>query len=104
MEVRDLARVYLPWAIAIPLAGVWSFQLDGIFIGATRTREMRNGMVLALAVYLAAGYALLDLWGQRRPVAGALRLPDSPGGDPAFLAAAHRRVLRNGRKTVLKLP
>ncbi len=62
-KVRDLARVYLPWAIAIPLAGVWSFQLDGIYIGATRTREMRNGMALALAVYLAAGYALLDLWG-----------------------------------------
>ncbi len=61
--VRETARVYLPWAIAIPLAGVWSFQLDGIFIGATRTREMRNGMALALAVYLAAGHALLDLWG-----------------------------------------
>ncbi len=61
--VREAARIYLPWAIAIPLAGVWSFQLDGIFIGATRTREMRNGMALALAVYLAAGYALLDLWG-----------------------------------------
>ena len=61
--VRDLARDYLPWAIAIPLAGVWSFQLDGIFIGATRTREMRNGMALALAVYLAAGHALLELWG-----------------------------------------
>ena len=62
-KVRDLARVYLPWAIAIPLAGVWSFQLDGIYIGATRTREMRNGMAFALAVYLAAGYTLLELWG-----------------------------------------
>ncbi len=62
-KVRETARTFLPWAIAIPLAGVWSFQLDGIFIGATRTREMRNGMALALAVYLACGYALLDLWG-----------------------------------------
>ena len=61
--MRGTARAYLPWAIAIPLAGVWSFQLDGIFIGATRTREMRNGMALALAVYLAAGHVLLDLWG-----------------------------------------
>ena len=61
--VRETARVYLPWAITIPLAGVWSFQLDGIYIGATRTREMRNGMALALAVYLAAGYASLELWG-----------------------------------------
>ncbi len=61
--VRELARVYLPWAIVVPLIGVWSFQLDGIYIGATRTREMRNGMALALAIYLPAGYALLDLWG-----------------------------------------
>ena len=62
-KVRDLARLYLPWAIFVPLAGVWSFQLDGIYIGATRTREMRNGMALALAVYLAAGYLLLEIWG-----------------------------------------
>jgi len=62
-KVRDLARTYLPWVIAIPLVGVWSFQLDGIYIGATRTREMRNGMIIALAAYLPAGYAFLALWG-----------------------------------------
>jgi len=62
-EVRALAREYLPWVILIPLAGVWSFQLDGIYIGATRTREMRNGMIIALGVYLAAGYALLHFLG-----------------------------------------
>lgn len=62
-QVRTTARIYLPWVILIPLIGVWSFQLDGIYIGATRTREMRNGMIVALAVYLAAGYALLALWG-----------------------------------------
>lgn len=61
--VRETARLYLPWVIAVPLVGVWSFQLDGIYIGATRTREMRNGMIIALAVYLAAGYAFLALWG-----------------------------------------
>lgn len=42
--VRAAARVYLPWAIGAPLLGVWAFQLDGIFIGATRTADMRNAL------------------------------------------------------------
>ena len=37
-------------------------QLDGIFIGATRTRDMRNMMIVSLAVYLAAGYALMPVF------------------------------------------
>jgi MATE family multidrug resistance protein len=51
--VRAAARLYLPWLIAAPTVGVWCWQLDGIYIGATRTAEMRNGMLLALAGYLA---------------------------------------------------
>jgi len=55
---RAQARTYLPWAAWAPLAGVWCFQLDGIFIGATRTAEMRNAMLLALAIFLAAWWLL----------------------------------------------
>jgi MATE family multidrug resistance protein len=61
--VRETARDYLVWATLLPLLGVWSFQLDGIFIGATRTVEMRNGMVIAVAGFIGCGYLLLDLWG-----------------------------------------
>jgi len=42
---------------------VWSFQLDGVFIGATRTVEMRNGMIIALACYLAAATLLVPRLG-----------------------------------------
>jgi MATE family multidrug resistance protein len=62
-EVRSAAYGYLPWLIASPILSVWSFMLDGIFIGATRTAEMRNGMVISLAVYLAAALALVPLLG-----------------------------------------
>ncbi len=62
-EVRELARVYLPWAVVAPIAGVACFQLDGIFIGATRTRDMRNTMIVSLAVFLAAWAALTPLFG-----------------------------------------
>lgn len=54
VEIQVLALVYLPWAAIIPLVGVIAFQMDGIFIGATWSREMRNMMLLSLAVYVAA--------------------------------------------------
>lgn len=55
---RAAARTYLPWAALAPLVGVWAFQLDGIFIGATRTADMRNAMLMALAIFLAAWWVL----------------------------------------------
>jgi len=58
---RATARLYLMWAVAAPLLGVWAFQLDGIFIGATRTADMRNAMLASLAVFLAAWWLLLPL-------------------------------------------
>ena len=59
---RGAARIYLPWAALAPLAGVWAFQLDGIFIGATRSAEMRNAMLVSLLVFLVAWW-LLRPWG-----------------------------------------
>jgi MATE family multidrug resistance protein len=58
-EVRAAARDYLPWLIVSPLISVWSFQLDGIFIGTTRTAHMRNAMLLSLAVFLLACWLLI---------------------------------------------
>jgi MATE family multidrug resistance protein len=62
-DVRDEARRFLPWAALAPVVAVWCFQFDGIYIGATRTAEMRNGMALALALLLALGYGLMPVWG-----------------------------------------
>jgi multidrug resistance protein, MATE family len=53
----------LPWTVAAPLAGAGCFLLDGFFIGATRTRDMRNMMVLSVAVFLAAWAMLASLFG-----------------------------------------
>jgi MATE family multidrug resistance protein len=60
--VRAAARDYLPWAAGAPLLGVGAFQLDGIFIGATRTADMRRAMLLSLLIFLAAWW-LLRPWG-----------------------------------------
>ncbi len=61
-EVRELAESLLPWAIAMPLVSVVAFHLDGVFIGTTRTRELRNSMFLAALVYV------LVLWGTFEPL------------------------------------
>jgi MATE family multidrug resistance protein len=53
-EVRATAATYLPYVVALPLVAVFAFLFDGVFIGATRTAEMRNGMALALGVFLGA--------------------------------------------------
>ncbi len=61
--VRLAARTYLPWAAIMPVVSVWCFQLDGIFIGTTHSAEMRNGMALALALYILMLYLLMPIWG-----------------------------------------
>ena len=53
-EVRLEARKYLPYLSILPLIGLFSYMLDGIFIGATRTRDMRNMMFISFL-----GYALV---------------------------------------------
>ena len=50
-EVRAAARDYLPYMVLAPLAGCAAWMLDGIFIGATRTRDMRNMMLISVLVY-----------------------------------------------------
>lgn len=62
-EVRVEARAYLPWLIASPLAAIGCFMLDGIFIGATRTRDMRNAALMSVALYALALAALIPLLG-----------------------------------------
>jgi MATE family multidrug resistance protein len=61
ISARAAARAYLPWAAAAPLLGVWAYQLDGIFIGATRTADMRNAMLVSLVIFLVAWWLLLPM-------------------------------------------
>lgn len=62
-DVRDAARDYLPWMVAAPVMGLAAWMLDGIFIGATRTRDMRNMMAVSFAIYVVAVLLLLPLMG-----------------------------------------
>lgn len=62
-EVRAEALKYLPWAAISPMIAVWSFQLDGIYWGAARGREMRNSMILAGLCFAATAWALVPYLG-----------------------------------------
>ncbi|MGY6707313.1 MAG: MATE family efflux transporter [Rhizobiaceae bacterium] len=62
-EVREEALRYLPWAALTALAGVLAFQMDGVFIGATWSRDMRNMMLLSFALYLIALITLGQAFG-----------------------------------------
>ena len=59
--MKPSRRSFMKWAAAAPLLGVWAYQLDGIFIGATRTADMRNAMLASLAVFLLAWWLLLPM-------------------------------------------
>jgi MATE family multidrug resistance protein len=60
-EVRLVARDYLVYAAFASVIGVFAFAYDGIYIGATWTRDMRNLMIVALAAYLATWWLTLPL-------------------------------------------
>jgi MATE family multidrug resistance protein len=51
-SLRDLAGQFLPWTVLMPIVSVWSFLLDGVFIGATRAHDLRNSMLASFAGFL----------------------------------------------------
>ncbi|MBI6899713.1 MATE family efflux transporter [Pseudomonas putida] len=66
-SVREAAYPYLPYLAVLPLVAVWSYLLDGLFIGATRAREMRNAMLVSVAIALPVavvirGFGNHGLW------------------------------------------
>ena len=85
--VRSLAVQYLPWLIVLPLVAVWSFLLDGVYIGATRAQELRDSMLISLIGYLGLAIVLTARFGNHglwcamlafmalRAITLALRLP-----------------------------
>jgi MATE family multidrug resistance protein len=107
--VRAAALAHLPYLVALPPVAVFAFLFDGVFIGATRTAPMRNGMVLALAVFLLVAWALKGplgnhgLWlamlafmAARGLWLGLVYLHIERGAGFMVAALAPERPLRNG--------
>lgn len=62
-NVQETARNYLIYMILAPLLGLAPWMLDGIFIGATRARDMRNMMAVSLVIYVLSLLVLLPAFG-----------------------------------------
>ncbi len=61
--VREAAIQFLPWCALVPVLGIASWQLDGIFTGATRSAAMRNSSLASLLIYLALDVMLAPTGG-----------------------------------------
>jgi MATE family multidrug resistance protein len=57
-NVISTANRYLPYCALTPVIGFAAWQLDGVFIGTTSTREMRNAGILAVIIYILAHYLI----------------------------------------------
>ncbi|HVJ41662.1 MAG TPA: MATE family efflux transporter [Dongiaceae bacterium] len=64
-EVLAMAQRFFPWVAAAPIIAVSCFQLDGIYIGATRGRDMRNGMLMATLAATAIELIAAPLFGNQ---------------------------------------
>ena len=62
-QIIAYAGRYIGWIIIIPLAASWPFMMDGIMVGATQSRIMRNSMLWATAIYFTLFYSLEPLIG-----------------------------------------
>ncbi len=62
-DIRIEARQYLIYMVFAPLLGIAPWMLDGVFIGATRARDMRNMMMVSVAIYLGVLWVLAPVLG-----------------------------------------
>lgn len=61
--VRDSALTFLPYCALAPILGFAAYQMDGIFVGTTRTAAMRDAGILAVIIYIAAHYVIYPILG-----------------------------------------
>jgi MATE family multidrug resistance protein len=62
-DLRTAAAVYWPWVAGLPLVCTWAFFWDGVFMGAVRTRTLRNTMLCSALLYAPASFLFSRYWG-----------------------------------------
>jgi MATE family multidrug resistance protein len=63
IPLRHEASIYWPWVAGLPVICIWAFLWDGVFMGAVRTRILRNTMAGSVVIYVPALYILSRVWG-----------------------------------------
>ncbi len=62
-QVVQTAEIYLPWLIAMPLVSMWCFLFDGVFIGLTRAKDMRDSTFFSTFIGFFLVWWLTQAWG-----------------------------------------
>lgn len=97
-EVRDTARTYLIWASLTALFGVLAFEMDGVFIGATWSHDLRNMMLVSLVVFVVLLATLVPAAGNHGLWLSLLIFLGMRGGTLfAMMGRRADRVFQTGR-------
>ena len=62
-NIREISFSYSYWIIIIPFVASFCFQFDGIFVGASQTTELRNAMIVSVAIYIVVSFFLIASFG-----------------------------------------
>tara|TARA_A100001037_G_scaffold306822_1_gene356177 strand:- start:6031 stop:7422 length:1392 start_codon:yes stop_codon:yes gene_type:complete len=62
VAVKEVSNEYLLWVILLPVISAFSYQLDGIFTGVTRTRDMRNGAIISFFVFIISTIIFIPIF------------------------------------------
>ena len=64
-NVRDISYQYSFWLVLLPFVSSFCYQLDGIFIGASQTKELRNAMFISVVIHLISSFMLVEGFGNQ---------------------------------------
>ena len=64
-NVRDISYQYSFWLVLLPFVSSFCYQLDGIFIGASQTKELRNAMFISVVIHLISSLMLVEWFGNQ---------------------------------------
>lgn len=62
-SIREISFAYSSWVVIIPFISSFCFQFDGIFVGASQTKELRNAMIISVGIYVLSSFYLLANFG-----------------------------------------
>ena len=62
-NIKNLSMSYSYWVVLIPFISSFCYQIDGIFIGASQTKELRNAMIVSVSIYILCALFLVNSFG-----------------------------------------
>jgi MATE family multidrug resistance protein len=62
-NIKSICLSYSVWIIIIPFISSFCYQFDGIFVGASKTKELRNAMIISVGIYLLTAFLLVNFFG-----------------------------------------